>query len=120
MDERLDIFDGSGEGGSSNSELSGNRTLTGSNEFSALGSVRLLTNFLKGLFLGDISLDLITLLEGVGEGPLRGEAEAEIYEVIEGLRDGEGEIEFERARVPQGLVDKRDICTFSWLIHRAT
>jgi hypothetical protein len=70
--------------------------------------VRLLTNFF-GLFLGDTSLDLITLLEGVGEGPLRGEVEAEIYEFKEGERDGEGEMEFDRDRVPYGFVDRRTL-----------
>lgn len=53
----------------------------------------------------------------VGDGPLRGDAEAERYDFKEGDLDGEGEKEFDRERVPQV---KRDICTFSWLIHRAT
>ena len=70
--------------------------------------MRLLTSFF-GLFLGDTSLGLITLLEGVGEGPLRGDADAEIYEFKEGDRDGEGEMEFDRDRVPYGLVVRRTL-----------
>lgn len=92
---------------SSSSEPLG-KTLMGSKVFSALGMVRLLTNFF-GLFLENKSLDLITLLEGVGDGPLRGDAEAEIYEFKEGDRDGEGEIEFDRDRVPYGFVDRRTL-----------
>lgn len=51
----------------------------------------------------------------MGEGPLRGEAER--YELKEGDREGEGEKELDRVRVPHV---RRDICTLSWLMHRAT
>ncbi len=85
-------------------------------ELSALGRVRLRTNFL-GLFLGEMSLGLIILEDIVGDGPLRGDAEADRYDFNEGDLDGEGEKEFDRERAPHV---KRDICTLSWLMHRAT
>lgn len=94
---------------SSDSELLGKSTLIG-NAFSALGSVRLRTSFLV-LFLGIKSLGFILqLADIVGDGPLRGDAEAERYDFNEGDLDGEGEKEFDRERVPQV---RRDICTFS-------
>ena len=63
-------------------------------ELSALGRVRLRTSFL-GLFLGEMSLGLIILEDIVGDGPLRGDAEAERYDFKEGDLDGEGEKELD-------------------------
>ena len=100
---------------SSDSELLGNDTVTGK-ALSTLGRVRLRTSFL-GLFRWAISLGLILLEDIVGDGPLLGDADAERYDFKEGDLDGEGEKELDRERVPQF---KRDICTFNWLIQRAT
>lgn len=46
----------------------------------------------------------------MGDGPLLGDADAEIYDFKDGDLDGEGENEFDRERVPQV---KWDICTLS-------
>lgn len=93
---------------SSDSELLGNETVTGK-ALSTLGSVKLRTNFLC-FFLKKTSLGFI-LLEGiVGDGPLLGDADAEMYDFNDGDLDGEGENEFDRERVPHV---KWDICTLS-------